>query len=88
MRRTTIRLDERLLADAKRLAAETGRTFTDLTADALREVVARRRSSERRRKPSHLTTVRGKVAPGLHLDSNERVRDFLDTVDPGWHAGP
>ena len=36
--RTTIRLDDRLLAEAKQYAAESGRTLTGLIEDALREV--------------------------------------------------
>ncbi len=36
MMRTTVRLPEELLEEAQRHARETGRTFTDLLADALR----------------------------------------------------
>ena len=39
--RTTIRLDDQLLAEAKKYAAESGRTLTDVLADALRETLAR-----------------------------------------------
>jgi hypothetical protein len=37
--RTTIRLDERLLVEAKKYAAETGRTLTSVLANALRETL-------------------------------------------------
>ena len=39
--RTTVRLDDRLLADAKRYAAQSGRTLTALIDEGLREVLAR-----------------------------------------------
>ncbi len=39
--RTTIRLDDHLLADAKRVAAETGRTLAEVIEEALREALAR-----------------------------------------------
>ena len=40
--RTTVRLDDRLLADAKRYAAQSGRTLTSLIDEGLRDVLARR----------------------------------------------
>ncbi len=40
--RTTVRLNERLVAEAKKRAAETGRTLTAVLEDALRASLARR----------------------------------------------
>lgn len=40
--RTTIRLDEKLLKEAKRQAAESGMTLTAIIEDSLRERLARR----------------------------------------------
>lgn len=42
--RTTIRLDDELLREAKRLAAETNQTLTAVIEEALRERLARRLS--------------------------------------------
>jgi predicted transcriptional regulator len=42
--RTTVQLDEQLLAEAKKVAAERGRTLTAVLEDALREAFARRRA--------------------------------------------
>jgi hypothetical protein len=39
--RTTIRLDDHLLEEARQLAARTGRTLSKVVEDAVREVVAR-----------------------------------------------
>ena len=62
--RTTVRLDDRVLADAKKYAAETGRTLTSVLEDALRETLARR-STSAKRKTVRLKTVKGNgVRPG------------------------
>jgi hypothetical protein len=67
--RTTIRLNPRLLAEAKKLAVETNRTLTKVVEDALREVVARRRRPPRR--PVSLTIVGGRgVNPGIDVDDS------------------
>jgi hypothetical protein len=42
--RTTVRLDDALLTEAKKLAADSGRSLTAVIEDALREVISRRRS--------------------------------------------
>ena len=81
MKRTTVRLDEPLLADAKRLAAETGRTLTAVLEDALREVLARRR----RTKPGgrvKFTTFQGKgLHPGVDLDNSAALLDRMDRAN-------
>ena len=76
--RTTIRLDDRLLAEAKRYAAESGRTLTGLIEDALREVLARRHRRPAR-KPVRLTTVGGTgTQPGVDLDDGAALHDLMD----------
>jgi len=60
---TTIRLDARLLAEAKKLAAETNRTLSKVIEDALHEVLGRWRRSARQ--TISLTIVGGRgVKPG------------------------
>jgi hypothetical protein len=77
--RTTIRLDERLLAEAKKYAAESGRTLTAVLADALRETLARRRVP-RKRKPVRLRTMKGTgVRPGVDLDDTASLLDLMDS---------
>ncbi len=78
MRRVTVRFDDQLLLDAKRLAARTGRSLTRVIEDALREALGRGGSGARRRRPIHLTTARGKLRPGIDLESNAAVRDVMD----------
>ena len=61
--RTTVRLDEQLLAKAKQYAHENGKTLTSVIEDALREVLARRDTLQHR-SPVKLTTVGGKGLQG------------------------
>lgn len=76
--RTTIRIDDHLLAQAKRLAAETGRTLTAVIEDALREVVQRRQRVARRRRIS-LTTVKGRgTLRGVDLDNTASLLDIMN----------
>jgi hypothetical protein len=77
--RTTVRLDERLLAEAKKHAAETGRTLTAVLEDALRETLARRRVRVRK-KPVRLKTVKGDgVRPGVDLDDTAALLDMMES---------
>ena len=70
-------LDERLLAEAKRRAAEEGTTLGGFIEDALREVIARRQQP--RDEPVRLPTVGGgTIAPGLDLNDNAAVLDFME----------
>ena len=76
--RTTIRLDDQLLAEAKRLAARTGRSFTALVEDALREVLARQGAAGRQA-PVRLTTAGGRgVLPGVDLDDSAALLELLE----------
>ncbi len=78
--RTTIRIDEDLLREAKRHAAETGRTFTALVEDSLRECLGRRKPAEPR-KPIRFTTVAGPPLPGVDIDDSRALRDIMDSPD-------
>jgi hypothetical protein len=71
--RTTIRLDAALLAEAKKLAAETDQTLTAIIEDALRERLARRKS--RPAPPVRLVTFRG-----------ARTRRTMRPTADGWKA--
>ena len=78
--RTTIRLNARLLAEAKKLAAETNRTLTKVIEDALQEVLARRRRSARRM--ISLTIVGGRgVNPGIDLDDSAALLAAMESRD-------
>jgi hypothetical protein len=74
-----VRLDERLLAEAKKFAAETGRTLTSVLEDALRETLARR-SARVKRRPVRLKTVKGNgIRPGVDLDDTAALLDLMES---------
>jgi hypothetical protein len=79
--RTTVRLDDKLLAEAKKLAVDTGRTFTQVIEDSLRMALALRRE-KRRSKPIKLhTSGGGGLQPGVDLSNNASVLDLMDEYD-------
>lgn len=77
--RTTVRLDPHLLAEAKKVAADTGRTLTAVIEDALRAAVARRRQS-RRAPRAKLTVVDGRgPRAGVDLDDSAALLEVMDS---------
>ncbi len=79
--RTTIRLDDELLAQAKQYAARTGQTLTAVIEDALRQALARR-PDDSPRKPVRLTTVGGRgPLPGVDLDDSAALLDLMEAGD-------
>lgn len=81
--RTTIRLDDHLLAQAKELGARTGRTLTKVIEDALRATLA---GSSAERPPRYrMVTFKGKgLMPGVDLDDSAALLDLMeeDERDP------
>ncbi len=76
--RTTIRLDDDLLVEIKRISAQTGRTLTLVIEDALREMLARQRRTKER-KPVRLTTVSGSgLQPGVDLDDSAALLTLME----------
>ncbi len=78
--RTTIRLDDELLTEAKQQAARTNRTLTALIEDALRETLSRAKSTERGGRVD-LPTFRGDppgVMPGVDLDDSAALLELLE----------
>ena len=77
MTRTTVRLPPELLAAAQQRARDTGRTFTDLLADALRNEL--RVPSPRPRVCEPLPTYPGQgVRAGVDLADAGALRDLVD----------
>jgi hypothetical protein len=77
--RTTVRLDDDLLTEAKRLAASRGITLTALLDEALREIVARRSRAEPP-KPPELPTFAGRgLQPGVDLDDSASLLDLMES---------
>jgi hypothetical protein len=78
--RTTIRLDDQLLKEAKAAAAASGRTFTDLVESALRETLARRKAGPSRERVV-LPTFPGVLMPGVDLDNSAALLDLMEAPD-------
>ncbi|MEO8215633.1 MAG: DUF6364 family protein [Acidobacteriota bacterium] len=75
--RTTVRLDEELLKEAKALANETGRTLTSVIEEALQQTL-RRRESLAARRPVRLPLHKGKLRPGVDLNDSSSLLDLMD----------
>ncbi len=75
--RTTIQLDDQLLARVREVAAKTGRTMTAVIEDALRQSLSLKKPERRQR--VRLTTVRGKgPRAGVDLDDSASLLDLMD----------
>ncbi len=76
--RTTVRLDDDLLAQIKQFAAEQSMTLTAVLELALREMLARReRLRDERRTP--LPTFRGNgLQPGVDLDDSAALLELME----------
>ena len=75
--RTTVRLDEHLLAEAKKHAVATGKTLTTVLEEALRESLARR-TTRAKTNPVRLKTVKGGgVRAGVDLDDSASLLDLM-----------
>jgi antitoxin component of RelBE/YafQ-DinJ toxin-antitoxin module len=80
--RTTIRIDEKLLAEAKRQAAQSGISLTALIEQSLREHIYRSRSCEIRRAPIELrTSGAGGLRDGVDLDDSAGLLDLMEGLD-------
>jgi hypothetical protein len=79
--RTTVRLDEELFHEVKRVAAEERTTLTALLEQALRELLARRRErSLRPRVPLPTYTGLG-LQPGVALGDTAALLHLMDRRD-------
>ena len=75
--RTTVRLDEHLLAQAKQVAAASGKTLTAVLEEALRESLARRSRVAPRRRVRLRTFDGGGLCPGVDLDDSASLLDLI-----------
>lgn len=76
--RTTIRLDEALLKEAKTVAAETGKTLTSVIEEALHESLHRRKQQPSSLRPVRLPLHKGKLRPGVDLNDSAALHDLMD----------
>ncbi len=76
--RTTVRLDDRLLSEAKRYAAQSGRTLTSVIDEGLRDLLARRAAPLPAGRITLPTAGSGGLQPGVTIDSNAALLDVMD----------
>ena len=79
--RTTIRINDQLLAEVKQLAARTGQTLTAIIEEALRQMLARQQQMAQR-PPVELITVSGNgLQPGVDLDDSAALLELMEAFD-------
>ena len=76
--RTTIKIDDRLLTEAKAHAARTGTTLNAVVEDALREAFARRRQTGRQRAVELPVFRGGRLQPSVDLDDTAALIDLME----------
>ena len=75
--KTTIQLDDQLLLEAKKHAAQTSRTLQAVIEDALREASAHMEATRSQRVP--LKTFKGRgVQSGVDLDDTSSLLDSME----------
>lgn len=75
--RTTITIDEHLLDEVRRRAAEVGRTVSQVIEDGVRESLLRR--DDAGRAPFRVRAFGGGgTQPGVDLDDNAALLDLMD----------
>jgi plasmid stability protein len=87
MRRTTVRIDEEVLADAKAFAARHGRSLNSVMEDALRQMLGRAATSGER--PPVELPVYGEEGGRPLVDvSPEGLKELQDQEDIERYAPP
>ncbi len=76
--RTTVRLDEHLLARANAHTAKSGRTLTALIEDALRQELQRRPSTGQRPRVKFRTFKATGLRPGVALEDSASLLDTME----------
>lgn len=80
--RTTIAVDDRLLASAKRQARRLGLTLGQLIEEALRRELASRAGGKKPRPIVPVFRGGGGARPGIDLASNRSLLEVLDEGQP------
>ena len=77
--RTTVRLNAQLLAEVKKYAADTGRTFAAVLEDALRDTLSRRLIRPKRNAIRLRTFKGGGVRSGVDLDDSAALLEAMES---------
>ena len=80
--RTTIKIDDALLAEAKARAVDSGRTLNAVVEDALRESFARRAVAGPVGRPKLPVFRGGRLVPGIDLDDSSALLEQMERAEP------
>jgi hypothetical protein len=80
--RTTLRIDDELMKEAKGIAAASGRTLTEVIDDLPRESLARRKQNQRLERVVLPVAEAGHARrPGLNLDDTDGLIRAMEEWD-------
>lgn len=80
--RTTVTIEDQLLAETKAIAARSGRSLSQMVEDALREVQAQRGAATGPGEFELHTFDGGGTLPGVDLNSNVALLDLMERGAP------
>ena len=79
--RTTIDVDDALMLELKRIAAETRTSLKALIEDAIRVSLSQREAGGKRAARQAVLTFRGNgVRPGVNIDSMRELLDIMEAT--------
>ncbi len=82
--RTTVNIDEHLLAEAKAVAARTRRSLGEVIDDALRAALVERAAPHQRARVVLPTDGGSGLQPGVDLEDKEAMAELLGDNRPPW----
>ena len=77
--RTTVRIKDDLLRQAKKRAADEGRTLTSLIEDGLTLILAPPKGDRRKQIQLPMSKASGGVLPGVDLNRSGDLEEVMDT---------
>lgn len=78
MERTTVRLPKDLMRQAKRKAAEQGRSLTSLMEEVVRRIVSEDRQRPKSRKLVPVSKAAGGLMPGIDISNSAALQEMDD----------
>jgi hypothetical protein len=79
--RTTIKIDDALLAEPKLRGADSGRTLDGVVEDALRESFAPRAVADHAARPQLPVFRGGRLVPGVDLDDSVALLEQMERAE-------
>ena len=77
--RTTIRINDELLKQAKKQAADEGRTLTSLVEDGLALILLKPKDNRRKRIELPVSKATGGILPGIDLNRSGDLEEVMNT---------